>query len=141
MPTAANAAADLQLNRRRKAAAGSFFSTLFDTFRQNKEHRLSAPEKFLDKLGKKHPHKFQNTMKAREKYEDLIDQLRGFSTFFDTFRHFSTNTTPREKGGFYETNRKRLQRILLFDRGRLDLQRTKPAISKRQGWILQAAQI
>jgi hypothetical protein len=79
-------------------------------------------------------------MKAREKYEDLIDQLRGNSRIFEDFRHFSTNT-PREKGGFYETNRKRLQRLLLFDRGRLDLQRTKPEISKRQGWILQAAQI
>jgi hypothetical protein len=73
-------------------------------------------------------------------YEDLIDQLRGNSRIFEDFRHFSTNT-PREKGGFYETNRKRLQRLLLFDRGRLDLQRTKREISKRQGWIPQAAQI
>ena len=40
-------------------------------------------------------------MKAREKYEDLIDQLRGNSRIFEDFRHFSTNT-PREKGGFYE---------------------------------------
>ena len=38
-------------------------------------------------------------MKAREKYEDLIDQLRGNSRIFEDFRHFSTNT-PREKEDF-----------------------------------------
>ena len=61
-----------------------------DKFRQKKQHRLSAPEKFLDKLGKKHPHKFQNTMKAREKDIDLFEDLRGNSRIFDFFRQFST---------------------------------------------------
>ena len=93
--------------------------------------------KIFGQIRKKTPPQISKYYESQEKYEDLIDDLRGNSRIFEDFRQIH----QEKKGGFYETNRKWLQRILLFDRGRLDLQRTKPEISKRQGWILQAAQI